>query len=71
MKSPMTQKTQLSWAAVNTGDPDEMAEFRAQRERQANERAEAAFDRLKALGVIDAGGNSIGIEPGSAEYRQI
>jgi hypothetical protein len=39
-----------------------MTEFRAQQERQTNERAEAAFERLKAPGIVDADGNSIGDE---------
>ena len=60
--SPMIQKTELSWATVNTADPREMAEFRAQQERYADERAKAAFERLKAQGIIDADGNSIGDE---------
>ena len=60
--STMIQKTELSWATVNTTDPAEMAEFRAQQEQLANERARTAFERLKSLGVIDAQGNSIGTE---------
>ena len=58
----MIQKTELSWATVNTTDPAEMAEFRTQQERLANERASTAFERLKSLGVIDAQGNSVGDE---------
>jgi hypothetical protein len=51
------------WATVNTGDPAEMAEFRVQQERLANERAKAAFERLKSLGIIDEHGASVGEEP--------
>ena len=60
--STMIQKTELSWATVNTTDPAEMVEFRTQQERLANERARTAFERLKSLGVIDAQGNSVGDE---------
>lgn len=60
--STMIQKTELSWATVNTTDPAEMAEFRTQQEQLANERARTAFERLKSLGVIDEQGNSIGAE---------
>jgi len=58
----MTQKTELSWATVNTADPSEMAEFRVQQERLANERAKAAFERLKLLGIIDEHGESVSEE---------
>jgi hypothetical protein len=55
----MIRKTELSWASVNTSDPVEMAEFRVQQERLANERAKAAFERLKLLGIIDEHGESV------------
>ena len=58
----MIRKTELSWATVNTADPAEMAEFRAQQERLANQRAKAAFERLKSLGIIDEHGESVGEE---------
>jgi hypothetical protein len=58
----MTQKTELSWATVNTTDPPEIAEFYVQQERLANERAKAAFERLKLLGIIDEHRESIGEE---------
>jgi len=49
-------------ATVNTADSQEMAEFLASRELQADERAKAALERLKALGIVDEDGNSIGDE---------
>lgn len=55
----MIQKTELSFATVNSDDPAEMAEWRAQLERKADERAKAAFERLKLLGIIDEQGESI------------
>ena len=58
----MIQKTELTWATVNTGDPREMADFLAGQERLAGERAKAAFEHLKALGIIDEHGESIGDE---------
>ena len=58
----MIQKAELSWATVNTADPVEMVEFRVQQERLANERAKAAFERLKSLGIIDEHGASVGEE---------
>jgi hypothetical protein len=58
----MIRKTELGWATVNTADPAEMAEFRVQQERLANERAKAAFEHLRALGVIDEHGGSVGEE---------
>ena len=51
-----------SWATVNTADPAEMAEFRIEQERLASERARAAFERLKLLGIIDENGESTGGE---------
>jgi hypothetical protein len=58
----MIRNTELSWATVNTSDPVEMAEFHAQQERLANERARTAFERLKSPGIIDQQGNSTGDE---------
>jgi hypothetical protein len=58
----MFQEAELSWATVNTADPAEMAKFRMQQERLANERAKAAFERLKLLGIVDKHGESIGEE---------
>jgi hypothetical protein len=58
----MIRETELSWATVTTADPVEMAEFRVQQERLANERAKAAFERLKSLGIIDEHGESVGEE---------
>ena len=55
----MVQTKKLSWATVNTDDPVEMEEFRAQQERLAGERVKAAFERLKSLGIIDEHGESI------------
>jgi hypothetical protein len=60
--STMSRKTELSWETVNTADPAEMAEFRVQQERLANERVKAAFERLKSLGIIDEHGESVGEE---------
>ena len=58
----MIPKTELSWATVNTADLAEMAEFRIEQERLASERARAAFERLKLLGIIDENGESTGGE---------
>jgi hypothetical protein len=55
----MIRKIELSWATVNTADPAEMAEFRVQQERLANQRAKAAFEHLKSLGIIDEHGNRL------------
>ncbi len=54
--------TELSWATVNTFDAEEMAEFWAHQEQRANQRAKAALERLKSLGIVDEAGNSIGTE---------
>jgi hypothetical protein len=35
--SSLIQKTELTWAVVNTADPSEMAEFDEQEERKAGE----------------------------------
>ena len=60
--SRMIQKTELTWATTNTGNLREMADFIARQECLAGERAKAAFERLKALGIIDEHGDSIGDE---------
>jgi len=54
--SCMTQKTELTWATVNTEDPVEMEEFDEQEEQKAGERIHAAFQRLRALGIVDEKG---------------
>jgi hypothetical protein len=54
--SSMIQKTELTWATVNTQDPAEMAEFDEQEERKAGERVKTAFKRLRDLGIVDANG---------------
>ena len=58
----MTQKSELSFATVNSDDPVAIAEWRAQLECKADERAKAAFERLKLLRIIDEHGESIGDE---------
>ncbi len=57
--SSMIQKTELTWATVNTGDLDEMAEFNEQEARKAGERVKAAFQHLRDLGIVDEHGDLI------------
>jgi hypothetical protein len=52
----MIKKPELSWATVNIEDPAEMAEFDEQEEQKAGERIHAAFQRLRALGIVDEKG---------------
>jgi len=52
----MIQKTELTWATVNTEDPAEMAEFDEQEEQKAGERVKTAFKRLRDLGIVAANG---------------
>ena len=52
----MIQKTELTWATVNTADPAEMAEFDEQEEQNAGERVKTAFKRLRDLGIVAANG---------------
>jgi hypothetical protein len=58
----MIQKTELTWATVNTTDPAEMAEFDEQEERKAGERVKIAFKRLRDLGIVDEKGELLSHE---------
>ena len=55
----MIQKTEPSWATVNTDDPQEMAEFNEQEDRKAGERVKEAFQRLRNLGIVNESANSL------------
>lgn len=52
----MIPKRELTWATVNTDDPQEMADFDEQEELKAGERIKIAFKRLRDLGIVDADG---------------
>ena len=58
----MIQKTEPSWATVNTDDPQEMAEFNEQEDRKAGERVKEAFQRLRNLGIVNESGELVGDE---------
>ena len=60
--SAMIRKTELTWATVNTEDPQEMAEFDEQEEQKAGERVKTAFKRLRDLGIVDARGELLTYE---------
>ena len=66
----MIQKTELTWATVNTTDPAEMAEFDEQEERKAGERVKIAFKRLRDLGIVDEKGELLSHEL-PADMRQV
>jgi hypothetical protein len=60
--SSMIQKTDLTWATVNTEDAAEMAAFDEQEEQKAGERIHAAFHRLRSLGIVDEQGELLSQE---------
>ena len=55
-------KSELTWATVNTEDPQEMADFDEQEEQKAEERIKIAFRRLRDLGIVDASGELLSHE---------
>lgn len=55
----MMQKTELSWATVNTDDPQEMVEFNAEEDRKAGERVKAEFQKLRGLGIVNENGELV------------
>ncbi len=55
----MIQKTEPTWANVNTDDPQEMAEFNEQEDRKAGERVKEAFQKLRNLGIVDESGELV------------
>jgi hypothetical protein len=57
--SLMIQKTEPTWANVNTDDPREMAEFNEREDRKAGERVKEAFQRLQSLGIVNDNGELV------------
>jgi len=55
----MIQKTEPTWANVNTDDPHEMAEFNEQEDRKAGERVKEVFQNLRSLGIVNENGELI------------
>jgi len=55
----MIQKTEPTWANVNTDDPQEMAEFNEQEDRKAGERVKEAFQKLRSLGIVNESGKLV------------
>ena len=55
----MIQKTEPTWANVNTDDPQEMAEFNDQEDRKAGERVKEAFQKLRSLGIVNEDGELV------------
>ena len=58
----MIPKRELTWATVNTEDPQEMADFDEQEEQKAGERIRIAFKCLQDLGIVDASGELLSDE---------
>lgn len=50
---------ELTWANVNLDDPRERALFYEQERKKGGERARAAFQRLRELGIMDEHGELI------------
>jgi hypothetical protein len=44
---------ELTWADVNFDDPEERSRFYEQERRKGGERAKAALQRLRQLGILD------------------
>jgi hypothetical protein len=51
------QTKELTWAEVDMDDAEERKRFFEQERRKAGERAAAAFQHLKDLGIVDEKGN--------------
>jgi hypothetical protein len=47
---------ELTWANVNLDDPQERTRFYEQERQKGGERAKAAFQRLRDLGIMDEHG---------------
>ena len=47
---------ELTWADVDFDNPEERARFYEQERRKGGERAQAAFQRLRQLGILDERG---------------
>ena len=56
---PSTREKEFTSANVNFDDPEEWAEFLKQQVARSSERAQEAFRRLRAQGIIDSNGNRI------------
>jgi hypothetical protein len=50
---------ELTWANVDLDDPKERARFYEQERQKGGERARAAFQRLRDLGIMDEHGEII------------
>jgi hypothetical protein len=53
------KEEKLTWANVNTDDPEEMKRFREQQAERAGERIRKAVTELQELGIMDEEGRPV------------
>ena len=53
------EEKELTWANVNTEDPEEMERFRRQQEKRAGERIRKSVKELQDLGIMDEEGRRV------------
>jgi hypothetical protein len=53
------KEKELTWATVNTDDPEEMTRFRCQQAKRGGERIRKAVKELQDLGIMDEKGRRV------------